>query len=382
MEFRGYKRQNDEFGVRNHILITSSISCANGVVAALGRQFPDVIAVQNAYGCGTGLDDASTGWLVIAGLMNNPNVGAALIIGLGCEIIQAQLFADAVKSKPVEVLKIQGAGSEATTRRGAEIIKKFQKQLRAQKRVTAPISELLIGLKCGGSDALSGVTANPAVGAAADLFVAEGAGAMITEVTEMIGTAHILKRRCVTPELGEKVEKLIFDHEKKVRELLGPLAGMVISPGNMDGGLSSIAEKSLGCITKAGSTPIVDCVGYGRKAAKKGMMIMEGPGYDIEAMVGLAASGAQIIIFTTGRGTPAGTPAVPVIKVSTNTRTFLEMKGDIDINAGTVIDEGRSVGDVGKEIFDFTLAVANGKLTCGEINRSEPFSYLKEHISV
>jgi altronate dehydratase large subunit len=382
MEFKGYKRQNGEFGVRNHILVTSSISCANGVVAALGRQFPDVIAVQNAYGCGTGLDDASTGWLAIAGLMNNPNVGAALIIGLGCEIIQAQLFADAVKGKPVEVLKIQGAGSEATTRKGAEIIKKFQKQLISQKRVTAPCSELLIGLKCGGSDALSGVTANPAVGAAADLFVAEGAGAMITEVTEMIGTAHILKRRCVTPELGEKVENLIIEHEKKVQELLGPLAGMVISPGNMDGGLSSIVEKSLGCITKAGSTPIVDCVGYGHKATKKGMMIMEGPGYDIEAMVGLAASGAQIIIFTTGRGTPAGTPAVPVIKVSTNTKTFLEMKGDIDINAGSVIDEGKSVGDVGKEIFNFTLAVANGKLTCAEVNKSEPFSYLKEHLSV
>jgi altronate dehydratase large subunit len=382
MKFKGYKRQNGEFGVRNHILVTSSISCANGVVAALGRQFPDVIAVQNAYGCGTGLDDASTGWLAIAGLMNNPNVGAALIIGLGCEIIQAQLFADAVKGKPVEVLKIQGAGSEATTRKGAEIIKIFQKQLRSQKRVTAPFSELLIGLKCGGSDALSGVTANPAVGAAADMFVAEGAGAMITEVTEMIGTAHILKRRCVTPELGEKVENLIIEHEKKVQELLGPLAGMVISPGNMDGGLSSIVEKSLGCITKAGSTPIVDCVGYGHKATKKGMMIMEGPGYDIEAMVGLAASGAQIIIFTTGRGTPAGTPAVPVIKVSTNTKTFLEMKGDIDINAGTIIDEGKSVGDAGKEIFDFTLAVANGKLTCAEINKSEPFSYLKEHLSV
>jgi altronate dehydratase large subunit len=382
MEFKGYKRQNGEFGVRNHILVTSSVSCANGIVAALGRQFPDVIAVQNAYGCGTGLDDASTGWLVIAGLMNNPNVGAALIIGLGCEIIQAQLFAGAVKSKPVEVLKIQGMGSQATTRKGAEIIKKFQKQLKTQKRVPAPFSELLIGLKCGGSDALSGVTANPAVGAAADMFIANGAGAMITEVTEMIGTDHILKERCVTPELGDKVQKLIIDHEKKIRELLGPLAGAVISPGNMDGGITSIVEKSLGCITKAGSTPIVDCVGYGRKTTGKGMMIMEGPGYDIESMVGLAACGAQIIIFTTGRGTPAGTPAVPVIKVSTNTKTFLEMKGDIDINAGTVIDGGKSIGDVGKEIFDVTLAVANGKLTCAEINKSEPFSYLKEHISV
>jgi len=381
MEFKGYKRETNEYGVRNHILVTSSVCCANGVVAALGREFPDIIAVQNAYGCGTGLDDATTGWKVIAGLMKNPNVGAALIIGLGCEIIQAQLFADAVKGKPVEVLKIQGAGSATTTKKGIEIIKKFKKQLSSQKRVPAPFSELLIGLKCGGSDALSGVTANPAVGAAADLFIKEGASAMFTEVTEMIGTDHILKKRCVTPELGEKVQKLIIDHEKRIRELMGELAGLIISPGNMDGGLSSIVEKSLGCITKAGSSPIVDCVGYGWKPTKKGMMIMEGPGYDIESMAGLAACGAQIIIFTTGRGTPAGTPAVPVIKVSTNTKTFVEMKGDTDINAGTIIDAGKSVEEVGREIFDFTLAVANGKLTCAEINRCEPFSYLKEHMS-
>jgi len=381
MEFNGYKRETDEYGVRNHILVTSSVSCANGVVAALGRKFPDIIAVQNAYGCGTGLEDAATGWLIIAGLMKNPNVGAALIIGLGCELIQPQLFADAVKGKPVEVLKIQGAGSATTTKKAIEIIKKFKKHLSKQKRVKAPFSELLIGLECGGSDALSGVTANPAVGVASDLFIKEGASALFGEITEMIGTDHILKKRCVTPELGEKVQKLIIDHEKLIRELAGPLAGLTISPGNMEGGLSSIVEKSLGCITKAGSAPIVDCIGYGLRPTKKGLMIMEGPGYDIENMVGMAACGAQIIIFTTGRGTPAGTPAVPVIKVSTNTKTFVEMKGDIDLNAGTIVDAGKTVEDVGGRIFDFTLAVASGKLTCAEINRSEPFSYAKNHMS-
>lgn len=382
MEFRGYKRQSGEFGVRNHILVISSVSCANGVVAALGRQFPDIITVQNTYGCGTGLDDAATGWLVVAGLMNNPNVGAALIIGLGCEIIQAQLFADAVKGKPVEVLKIQGAGSSSTTQKGAEIIRKFRSLLSKQKRVPAPISELLVGIATGGSDALSGVTANPAVGVVADRLISLGAGVEITGITEMIGTSHIVKQRCLTLELGEKIEKLVIEQELKIKELLGPLASQVIAPGNMAGGITSITEKSLGSMTRAGSTPIVDCIGYGHRTSKRGMIIMEGPGYDIEAMAGMAASGAQIIIFTTGRGTPTGTPAVPVIKVSTNTKTFFEMKGDIDINAGTIIDDGRSVEEVGKEIFNFVLKVCGGQLTCAEINKSETFSYVKEHISV
>ena len=242
----------------------------------------------------------------------------------------------------------------------------------------APISELVVGLECGGSDAFSGITANPATGAAADLFVAQGATAILSETTEMIGTAHILKRRCLSDEIGHQVEKLVNDHEKHVKTSLGELAGMVISPGNIEGGLSSITEKSLGCITKGGTSPITEVLHYADRPTQKGLVIMDTPGYDIDSMAGMAAGGAQLIIFTTGRGSIAGFPTVPVIKVSSNSRTYANMPGDMDLNAGTVIDDGTSVDEMGREIFEFAVRVANGEATCAEINRNGVFNYLKQ----
>ena len=378
MQFHGFKREDGRYGVRNHIIVLSSVCCANGVVAAIEREFPDIITVQNAYGCAFGPQDALTMFVVLTGLANNPNVGAALIVGLGCEIFPAKNYVEAISGKPVEAVVIQDGGSAATTRKGIEIIAGFKKHLSVQKRVDAPFSDLIIGLKCGGSDAFSGVTANPAVGSAADLLVGAGATAVMGEVTEMIGTAHILKKRCVDSKLGNEIEKLINDHEKEVHEALGDFAGLVISPGNMDGGLSSITEKSLGCNAKSGTTAIKELLAYGAVPSKKGLVIMNTPGYDIDAMAGMAAGGAQIILFTTGRGTPAGFPAVPVIKISSNSQTFGRMEGDIDINAGSILDDGKSIDDVGHEIFEHIRRVADGELTCAEINRSIPFNYLKQ----
>jgi altronate dehydratase large subunit len=193
----------------------------------------------------------------------------------------------------------------------------------------------------------------------------------------MIGTAHILKKRCSDANVGNRVEKMVLEHEEYVNKALGELAGLVIAPGNMDGGLSSITEKSLGCITKSGSTPVKQLVEYGAVPDQKGLVLMDTPGYDIDAMAGMASAGAQIIIFTTGRGTPAGFPAVPVIKVASNTKTFQTMAGDIDINAGTILDEKKTLSDIGHLIHDFTVKVANGELTRAEINKSTPFNCLK-----
>jgi altronate dehydratase large subunit len=378
MQFHGFKRENGRYGVRNHIIVISSVCCANGVVAAIERECPDVIMVQNAYGCAFGPQDVMTQFAVLTGLANNPNVGAVLIVGLGCEIFPAKNYVDAIKGKPVEAVVIQDAGSAATTRKGIEIVARFREQLSAQRRVEAPFSDLIVGLKCGGSDAFSGVTANPAVGSAVDLLVEAGSTAVMGEVTEMIGTAHILKKRCVDSRLGNELAHLITDHDKDVHEALGELAGLVISPGNMDGGLSSITEKSLGCNAKSGSTAIQELVAYGAVPSKKGLVIMNTPGYDIDAMAGMAAGGAQIILFTTGRGTPAGCPAVPVIKISSNSQIFRKMEGDIDINAGSILDEGKSIDEVGHEILTQICEIADGKLTCAEINRSIPFNYLKQ----
>lgn len=377
MEFNGYKRE-DGYGVRNHVVVMCSVNCASGVVQAINRALPEVVPIINNYGCGTVGGDAAIMVRTLAGIGNNPNVAAVLVIGLGCEGLKPDYLANSIKGKPVECLVIQrDGGSAATTKKGIQIARRFLSLAKSQRRVPAPVTELVVGLECGGSDSFSGITANPAVGYAADLFVRAGATVILSETTEMIGTAHILKRRAATPELGEQIERLVNEQEKKVRQALGEFAGLVIAPGNIEGGLSSIVEKSLGCIVKGGTTPINEIVAYAQRPTKRGLIIMDTPGYDIDSMAGIAA-GAQIILFTTGQGTPAGFPAIPVIKVSSNSTCYKNMPGDIDVNAGSIIDEDKSIEQVGEEIYQLAIRVANGELTCAEKNLSIPFNYLKE----
>ncbi len=212
MEFMGYKRKDGRYGVRNHVLVFSSIACANGVVEAIGRAFPDVVAISNPYGCGFSGRDAGIAARTWSGIAMNPNVGAVLVIGLGCEGMQSPRLAALIKDKPVENLIIQrDGGSAATTGKGIEIVRRFYEGLRLQQRVPAPVSALTVALECGGSDAFSGMTANPAVGDAADRFVAEGATVILSEATEMICTTHILKMRAVTPQSAVQVVRLFTD---------------------------------------------------------------------------------------------------------------------------------------------------------------------------
>jgi altronate dehydratase large subunit len=379
MEFLGYKREGGKFGVRNHVVVMPSVACANGVVDAISRALPEVVAIPHVYGCGCGPEDLGVAMRTLSGVLNNPNFGAALIIGHGCENLNSSFLTQVVEGKPIEALVIQeSGGSAATAAKGIEIATRFLKELERQERVPAPASELMVALECGGSDAFSGITANPAVGAAADRIVEQGGTVILSETTEMIGTAHILKRRCASEELGLQVERLVNDHERHVRKSLGDLAGMVIAPGNIEGGLSSITEKSLGCIRKGGTTPITEIVEYAGRPSKRGLVIMDTPGYDIDSLAGMAAAGAQIIIFTTGRGSVAGFPGVPVIKVASNSRMFNKMVGDMDVNAGSITDDEKSIDEVGREIFGLAIKVASGKRTCAEFNRSVPFNYLKQ----
>jgi altronate dehydratase large subunit len=379
VEFLGYKRSDGRVGTRNHVLVMSSVACANGVVEAIGRALPEVVTVTHGYGCGVSPQDSAVSYRALAGLLNNPNVGAALVIGLGCETLGSPAILQSIQGKPAECLVIQqSGGSAATTKKGIEVADKFLRTLKKQKRTPTSVSELVVGLECGGSDAFSGVTANPAVGAAADRFVGEGATVILAETTEMIGTVHILKRRAATPEIGEQVERLVNEQEKLVRASLGDMAGMVIAPGNIEGGLSSITEKSLGCIMKGGTTPIQEVLDYAERPTKRGLVIMDTPGYDIDSMGGLGAAGAQIILFTTGRGSTAGFPAVPVVKIASNSATYNNMPDDMDVNAGTIIDDGKTIEELGQEILDLAIEVANGKQTCAEINKSAPYNYLKQ----
>ncbi|MEJ5187291.1 MAG: UxaA family hydrolase, partial [Candidatus Geothermincolales bacterium] len=325
----------------------------------------------HGHGCGRGMPDVAMHFRALAGLLTNPNVAAAVVVGLGCEVVKAEALASQVAStgKPVAWLEIQAeGGSRKSAEKGRELARRFAEEAAKMEREEVPLSELVLGLECGGSDAFSGVTANPAVGLLSDYVVNGGGTVVLTEATEMIGTAHVLGRRACDPEVAKRVEEVIRGAERQVRELLGPLASMVIAPGNMDGGMSSIVEKSLGCIRKGGSSPVVEVVEYGQAPTRRGLVIMDGPGYDVESMAGLAASGCQAIVFTTGRGNPVGFPIVPVIKVASNPRLFHGMRDDMDVNAGAVL-EGVPLEQVAEELKEVLHRTLDGEPTRAEMNR-------------
>jgi len=373
MGYLGYPRPDGSAGVRNHVAVMSSVICANGVVSAVGRALPKVKTITHTEGCGRGLKDIELSTRTLVGLGKNPNVAAILIVGLGCEFIKAPGLADQIQAsgKPVEYLVIQeNQGTVKSTQKAIEICKKFLDDANSLGRVECGWDKLVLGLECGGSDALSGVTANPVIGKAADWLVAQGGTVILSETTEMIGTEDILARRAADLANAKKIMDLILGQEKLTKEILGPLAGLVISPGNIEGGLSTIQEKALGCIIKAGSAPINEVLPYSAKPTKNGLVIMDAPGSDIFQLTGMAAGGAQITLFSTGRGTPAGFPILPVIKISSNTELFEKMGDDLDLDAGKVL-AGKSIDEVGQELISLLIEVAQGKLTKAEINQQD-----------
>jgi len=370
--FEGFQRPDGSVGIRNYVAVIPTVACANGVVGMIARAVPGVVPLMHGHGCGRALE-IGMHTRTLAGLGRNSNVAAVLVVGLGCETIKAEaLVAEIAPSgKPVEHLVIQDeGGSRKSALKGIEIVRRMQDAANRQTRSTCPLENLTIALECGGSDAFSGVTANPAVGLVSDWLVDQGGTAILSETTEMIGTSHILKRRAASDEVATRIETIIQAAEKRTDDILGPLASLVIAPGNMDGGMSSIREKALGCICKAGSRPINEVIDYGATAASKGLVIMDGPGYDIESLAGLAATGAQLIIFTTGRGNPSGFPLVPVIKVASTTKLFERMEDDIDINAGVVL-EGRDLAAVADDIIGLSRQIMEGRQSKAELNNQE-----------
>jgi altronate dehydratase large subunit len=268
----------------------------------------------------------------------------------------------------VEYLSIQrDGGSRKTAAKGIDICNLLLRDAATLTRKTFGLARIIMGLECGGSDAFSGVTANPAVGLASDWLVDQGGTVILTEDTEMIGTSHILERRAKSADVASAVAKMVGDAEKLTHDLLGPLAPYVIAPGNMDGGMSSIQEKSLGCIVKAGSRSINQVVDYAEVPTEKGVILMDAPGYDTESLTGLAGGGAQLIVFTTGRGNPIGFPICPVIKVASTSPLYQAMEDDMDINAGAVL-EGKLLQAVGEDIKSKIWRVLSGEQTKAEIN--------------
>lgn len=368
--FLGFIRSDGQVGIRNHVLVLPTVSCANGTVNMIRELLPDVTAVFHCHGCGRAGKDLEIHMRTLVNIGKNPNVSAVCVIGLGCEVIKAHWIASGISAsgKPVEALEIQQeGGSKSTAEKAVSICREFLKLAEKEKRVPAGFADIMLGLECGGSDAFSGITANPAVGLVSDWLISEGGTVILTENTEMIGTGHILSRRAVDAEVACRVENVIVEAEERTKHILGPMASMVIAPGNMDGGMTTIQEKSLGCITKAGSAPINEVVDYGVPPSKKGLIIMDGPGYDTESMAGLAAAGVQVMLFTTGRGTPAGFPCVPVIKIVSNSPAFKKMEDDFDVNAGTLL-EAETLEDISARIIDRLVSVLNGEKTRAELN--------------
>jgi altronate dehydratase large subunit len=381
-EITGYERKDGKFGIRNHVLVLPTVSCVNGVINRISREVPEAVCVTHAHGCGRGgPKDLEILFRILSGLVHHPNVGGVVLIGLGCEVSNTKSLLPLIKDagKPIEVLNVQeDGGSLETVEKGVAAARRILSEISSQPRVALPWDKLLIAMECGGSDAMSGVTANVAMGAVSDWLVEKGATVIFGENTEMIGTAHVLARHAKDVQVAKQIEQMIERAEKLTQDVMGNLASLVISPGNMDGGMSTIAEKSMGCIFKGGTTTINQVVDYGEAPSEHGLILQDGPGYDGDSMAGLAASGSQLMFFSTGRGTPAGFPALPVIKVASNTRIYETMKDDMDINAGSLL-EGQPLNGLRAEMIDLMIRVINGEKTKAEVNGMDVFTFMTVH---
>ncbi|HHT01351.1 MAG TPA: UxaA family hydrolase [Firmicutes bacterium] len=370
MEFMGYLRPDGQVGIRNYVLILPSVVCANRVAEQIAEAVPGAVALPHPAGCAQVGADFEQTKRTLVGFGTNPNVGAVLVVGLGCEGLQPDELVAAIKpsGKWVEGIVIQEeGGTPATVRRGTQIAIEMSSELSQMKREPFPLSELILATECGGSDSTSGLAANPALGVASDLLVEAGGTVILSETTELMGAEHVLAKRGCDAATGKELVDIVNKMEEDILRMGVDLRGSQPSPGNIAGGLTTIEEKSLGCIYKAGTTPINEVLAFAQRPSKKGLVVMDTPGYDIPSVTGMIAGGAQIVVFTTGRGTPTGAPIAPVIKVTGNPETWEKMRENLDINAGVILQGKATKEDVGKEILAEVIKVANGKQTRAEI---------------
>lgn len=380
--FQGYLRDDGRAGTRNYIAVISTVNCSASTsrfiaaeAKALLVDYPNVdgvVALTHKGGCGMQYEGPDHEQLerVLAGFAAHPNVGAYLLVGLGCEAGQITHLLDRhghemqpKRARPTMTIQDRG-GVRKTVSAGVDALREFLPQANEVERVELPASMLILGTQCGGSDGYSGITANPALGAAADRIVAQGGTAILGETPEIYGAEHILVDRAISPAVGEALLERIRWWEGYTAAL-GANLNNNPTPGNKAGGLTTIYEKSLGAIAKGGTTPMTAVYRYAEAVTAKGMVVMDTPGYDPVSMTGIVAGGANISAFTTGRGSVYGCKPTPCLKVSTNSITFNRMIDDMDINAGVILD-GVPVDDVGAQIFDELLLVASGKPTKSE----------------
>jgi len=376
--FLGYVREDGRVGTRNYIAVAAASNCAAHVAELVAQSFQQeplppgvdgVVAFPHGEGCGHAIGpDTELLRRTLAGVLDHPNVAAALLIGLGCEVNQISNYfpGDAWRTERLVGLTIQSSGgTRATVEAARSEIRRLLERAAAARRRPVPASRLVLGLNCGGSDSFSGITANPALGVCSDRLAQLGGTPVLAETPEIFGAEHLLVRRARSREVAEKLLGYIESYRRYLAAF-GATFDDNPSPGNKYGGLSNILEKSLGAVAKGGSTPLMDAVDYAERIVTPGLVFMNTPGYDPVSLAGLAAGGCTVIAFTTGRGSAIGFPTVPVIKIASNSRTFRAMRENMDVNAGRIADGEATLEEVGEEIFQLLLRVASGERTAAE----------------
>lgn len=376
--FLGYPREDGRVGTRNYIAVVAASNCAAHTAELIAHSYSGeilppnvdgVVAFPHGEGCGHAFGpDVDQLRRTLAGVLVHPNVSAALILGLGCEVNQIDhyLGPEGPRSGRLAGLTLQGSGGTRGALDAARHeIKRFIERAAGETRSPAPASKLVLGLNCGGSDSFSGITANPALGHCSDLLVNCGGTSVLAETPEIFGAEHLLVRRARTREVAEKLLACIANYKRYLRRFDGSFDDNP-TPGNKAGGLTNILEKSLGAVAKGGTSPLSDVYEYAERITGRGFCFMNTPGYDPVSLAGLAAGGCNVIAFTTGRGSAIGFPTIPVIKIATNSQTFRQMSGNMDINAGAIADGTRNVQEIGAQIFELLLEVASGRRTCAE----------------
>lgn len=379
LTFSGYIRENGDVGIRNEIWIVNTVGCVNKVAQRLSeitgaKYFP------HPFGCSQLGDDQKTTQLILKEMVNHPNAAGALVLGLGCENNNIKVFKKALgeyNEKRVKFLNCQDFEDEIEE--GIKLINELKEYADTFHRQSVSISKLRIGLKCGGSDGYSGITANPLVGSLSDKIISYGGSCVLTEVPEMFGAEQLIMERCESKEIFDKTVSLINNfkdyytrHNQVIYE--NP------SPGNKDGGITTLEEKSLGCVQKGGVSRVVDVLDYGDTVSKNGLSLLNGPGNDIVAVTNLMAAGAHLILFTTGRGTPLGGP-IPTVKISTNKELAERKKNWIDFDASPVLGE-KTINNVTDELLRFVIEIASGRETKNEINNYREISIFKDGVTL
>jgi len=376
--FCGYPRRDSRVGTRNYIAVVAASNCAAHIAELIARSFEEeelppnidgVVAFPHGDGCGHAFGpDTDLLRRTFAGVLDHPNVAAAILLGLGCEVNQIDYYlrADQPRSSQLVGMTVQSSGgTRATVEAARHEILRLMEAASAEKRVETPVSKIVLGLNCGGSDSFSGITANPALGRCCDTLVELGGTVVLAETPEVFGAEHLLVQRARNRQVAEKLLRYIQFYRQYLNRF-GECFDDNPSPGNKEGGLSNILEKSLGAVAKAGASALMDVVDYAERIRSPGFVFMNTPGYDPVSLAGLAAGGVNLIAFTTGRGSAIGFPTTPVIKIASNSSTYARMRDNMDINAGLVADGEKTIREVGQQIFELLLRVASGEKTASE----------------